>query len=122
FHSTLFARAGTSIEGRERISVLPKKRKRSTERGAVARFLPSSSPHHVLANSRNRIAAASPARSNPAKTRNSREEGTVGMGPGGLLGGNGGSRTPIPVNLRAGPPPRAEEACGSSSYSFSTKS
>jgi len=45
---------------------------------------------------------ANPARSNPAKMRNSREEGTVGMGPGGLLGGNDGSRTPVPVSLRGG--------------------
>jgi len=47
---------------------------------------------------------AIPARSNPAKTRNSREEGNVGMGPGGFFGGNGGSNTPIPVRLRGGPP------------------
>src|SRR6266446_3105845 len=67
-----------------------------------------------IANNRKRMAAASPARSNPAKTRKSKEEGTVGMGPGGLLGGMGGSRTPIPARLRGGPPPRAEEACGSS--------
>jgi|GraSoiStandDraft_36_1057302.scaffolds.fasta_scaffold12819_2 hypothetical protein len=48
---------------------------------------------------------AMPARSNPAKMRNSREEGTVGMGPGGLFGGNGGSNTPIPVRLCGGPLP-----------------
>ena len=46
-----------------------------------------------------------PARSNPAKTRNSREEGSVGMGPGGFLGGNGGSNTLIPARLRGGPLP-----------------
>jgi hypothetical protein len=51
-----------------------------------------------------------------------REEGTLGIGPGGRFGGNGGSRIPIPLNLRGGPPPRAEEASGSSSNSLSGKS
>jgi hypothetical protein len=40
------------------------------------------------------------------------------MGPGGRFGGTGGSRTPMPVNLRGGPPERAEEDAGSSSNSF----
>ena len=48
--------------------------------------------------------------------------GRGGDWPGGLLGGNGGSETPIPARLRGGPPPRVEEACGSSSNSFSAKS
>src|SRR5438477_11746433 len=43
------------------------------------------------------------------------------MEPGGLLGENGGSRPPAPVNLRGGPPPRAGDASGSSSNSFSAK-
>src|ERR1700674_1498361 len=81
----------------------------------ILEFLPTSTIGQCLANSRKRMALASPARINPAKIRKSREEGIVGMGPGGLLGGNGGSRTPTPVRLRGGPPPRTEETCGSRS-------
>src|ERR1700747_484046 len=40
------------------------------------------------ANNRKHVKTAIPARSNPATTRNSREEGTVGIGPGGRFGGN----------------------------------
>src|SRR6266550_2034374 len=76
--------------------------------GAVRRFLPCSLLVQRLASSRRRIAAASPMTSNAAAMRH---------GPGGLLGGNGGSKTPISVRLRGGPPPRVEEACGSSSFS-----
>src|SRR6266446_3967121 len=75
-----------------------------------------------MAKSKKKSAVARPASTTPATVRNNKEEGTAGMGPGGLLGGNGGSRTPTPVNLRGGPPPRTEEACGSSSHSFSAKS
>jgi hypothetical protein len=63
-----------------------------------------------------------PIRSSPERIRKNREEGTTGMGPGGLFGGTGGSSTPIPVNFRGGPPPRAEEACELSSNSFSANS
>src|SRR6266571_716992 len=69
-----------------------------------------------------RIAAASPARSSPARIRNIKEAGVVGMGPGGLFGGTGGSSTPATVNLEGGPPPRAEDACGSGSCSYSVNS
>ena len=75
-----------------------------------------------LAKSRKRIVAASAARSKPERMRKKREDGVAGMGPGGLLGGNGGSRTPALVSLRGGPPPRAGEACGSNSCSFSVNS
>src|SRR2546421_458513 len=63
----------------------------------------------------------SPASSNAAAMRQRKLVGRAGIAPGDC-GGNGGSKTPIPVRLRGGPPPRAEEACGSSSYSFSAKS
>ena len=46
----------------------------------------------------------------------------LGIGLSGRFGGIGGSRTPMPLRLRGGPPPCAEEACGSSSNSFSEKS
>src|SRR6267143_5594808 len=64
----------------------------------------------------------STASSNVAAMRQSKLVGAAGIGPGALLGGNGGSKTPIPVRLRGGPPPRAEAGCGSSSNSFSAKS
>jgi len=54
--------------------------------------------------------------------RKIREEGTAGIRSGSLLGGIGGSRTPILVRLRGGPLPRVEQACGSSSNSFSANS
>src|SRR6266699_7094148 len=69
-----------------------------------------------------RIAAASPARSSPARIRNIKEAGVVGMGPGGLFGGTGGPSTPATVNLEGGPPPRAEDAYGSGSCSYSVNS
>jgi len=59
---------------------------------------------------------------NAPAMRQSKLVGAAGIGPGALLGGNGGSKTPIPVRLRGGPPPRAEAGCGSSSNSFSAKS
>src|SRR5882762_4416809 len=90
--------------------------------GAVGRFLPCSLLVQRLASSWRRIAAASPASSNAAAMRQNKLVGAAGIGPGSLLGGNGGSKTPIPVRLCGGPPPRVEEACGSSSNSFSAKS
>src|SRR5438552_2730398 len=89
--------------------------------GAVGRFLPCSLLVQRLPSSRRRIAAASPV-SNAAAMRQSKLVGAAGIGPGGLFGGNGGSKTPIPVRLGGGPPPRVEEACGSSSCSFSANS
>src|SRR5207302_4935998 len=87
--------------------------------GAVGRFLPCSLLVQRLASSRRRIAAASPMTSNAAAMRQSKLVGAAGIGPGGLLGGNGGSKTPIAARVGGGPRPRVEEACGSSSYSFS---
>lgn len=66
--------------------------------------------------------AASPARSNAAAIRQSKLVGVEGTGPSGCFGGRGGSRTPIPLNLRGGPLERAGDACGSSSGSNSAKS
>ena len=54
--------------------------------------------------------------------RNTREAGKAGIGPGGRLGGTGGSRTPMPVSLWGGPPERAEEDAVSGSNSFSANS
>jgi hypothetical protein len=54
--------------------------------------------------------------------RQSKLVGAAGMGPGGLLGGTGGSRTPMPVCFRGGPLPRANDACGSGSDSYSVNS
>ncbi len=66
--------------------------------------------------------AARPASSNPAAMRQSKLVGAEGIGPRGRFGGLGGSITPMPVNLRGGPPPCADEACGSNSGSYSAKS
>ena len=66
--------------------------------------------------------AAITARSNAAAMRQSRLVGEEGIGPTGRLGGLGGSSKPMPMNLRGGPPPRADEACGSNSGSYSAKS
>ena len=66
--------------------------------------------------------AARPASSTAAAMRQSKLVGAEGIGPSGRFGGRGGSSTPMPVNLRGGPLPRAEEACGSSSGSYSEKS
>jgi len=66
--------------------------------------------------------AARPASSNPAAMRQSKFVGAEGIGPSGRFRGRGRSRTPAPVNLRGGPPPRADEACGSNSGSYSVKS
>ncbi len=60
---------------------------------------------------------ASPTRSNAAAMRQNKLVGATGMGPGGLFVGPGGSRTPMPVSLRGGLPPRAEETCGVGSCS-----
>ena len=75
-----------------------------------------------LAKSKNKIPAAKPKRSTPPNMRRNSDAGTAGMGPGGRLGGTGGSRIPMPVNLRGGPPERPEEDAGSSSNSFSANS
>ena len=72
--------------------------------GAVGRFLPCSLLVQRLPSSRRRIAAASPVSSNAAAMRQSKLVGAAGIGPGGLFGGNGGSKTPIPVRLGGGPP------------------
>ncbi len=66
--------------------------------------------------------AARPASSTAAAMRQSKLVGAEGIGPSGRFGGRGGSSTPMPVNLRGGPPPRADEACGSNSGSYSAKS
>lgn len=58
-----------------------------------------------------------PAKINPANNRIRKDAGRPARGPGGLLGGPGGSSTPIPVDLRGGPPMRAEEVCVSNSSS-----
>ena len=63
-----------------------------------------------------------PASSTAAAMRQSKLVGEEGIGPSGRFGGLGGSSTPMPVNLRGGPPPRADEACGSNSGSYSAKS
>jgi hypothetical protein len=75
-----------------------------------------------LAKSKNKIPAARPKRSTAPSMRRNSDAGTAGMGPGGRLGGTGGSRIPMPVNLRGGPPDRLEEDAGSSSNSFSANS
>ncbi len=62
------------------------------------------------------------ASSTAAAMRQSKLVGEEGIGPSGRFGGCGGSRTPIPMNLRGGPPPRADDACGSNSGSYSAKS
>ncbi len=74
------------------------------------------------AKSKNNVPAARPMRSKPAKMRKSNEAGIAGMGPGGRLGGTGGSRMPMPVRLPGGPPERAEENAGFNSNSFSANS
>ena len=66
--------------------------------------------------------AVMPASSTPAATRQSKLVGAEGIGPTGRFGGRGGSRTPMPVNLRGGPPPRADQACGSKSGAYSANS
>lgn len=66
--------------------------------------------------------ATMPASNKAAAMRRSKLVGAEGIGPSGRLGGLGGSSTPIPLNLRGGPPPRVEDACGSSSGSYSEKS
>ncbi len=75
-----------------------------------------------LAKNERRVAAANAARSKPARIRTSREAGVDGIGLGVRFGGTGGSRTPAAMNLRGGKPPRTEDACGSSSASFSVNS
>src|SRR5436853_1484143 len=45
------------------------------------------------------VVAAMPASTIPATIRNIRKDGTAGMGPGGILGGNGGSKTPAPCQF-----------------------
>src|SRR6267378_1790109 len=74
------------------------------------------------ANSRKKMTAAMVASSNAAAMRQSKVVGAEGIGPSGRFGARGGSSTPMPVNLRGGPPPRAGEACGSNSDSYSAKS
>ncbi len=66
--------------------------------------------------------AAVHASSNPAAMRQSKLVGAEGSGPSCRFGGLGGSITPMPVNLRGGWPPRADETCGSNSGSYSAKS
>ena len=66
--------------------------------------------------------AAMLASSTAAAMRQSKLVGAEGIGPSGRFGGRGGSSTPMPVYLRGGPPPRADEACGSNSGSYSAKS
>ena len=66
--------------------------------------------------------AAITASSNAAAMRQGKLVGEKGIGPSGRFGGRGGSTTPTPVNLGGGPPPRADEACGSKSGSYSAKS
>ena len=66
--------------------------------------------------------AAITASSTAAAMRQSKLVGEEGIGPTGRLGGLGGSSTPMPVNLRGGPLPRADELCGSNSGSYSAKS
>src|ERR1700676_828912 len=56
-----------------------------------------------------------PARISPASNRPRKDAGDPASGP-------CGSSTPIPVDLRGGPPRRAEDACGSSSSSHSRNS
>ena len=51
----------------------------------------------------------------PTTMRKRREAGAWGTG-------TGGSRVPMPVSLCGGPPPRAEEDCGSGSEAFSLNS
>src|SRR5882724_1905795 len=75
-----------------------------------------------LAKSRKNVMAARPASSTAAAIRQSKLVGAEGIGPCGRFGGLGGSSTPMPVNLRGGPPPRVEDARGSSSDSYSEKS
>lgn len=74
------------------------------------------------AKSKNKIPATRLKRSTPPSRRSNSDVGAAGMGPGGRLGGTGGSRIPMPVNLRGGPPERLEEDAGSSSNSFSANS
>jgi hypothetical protein len=62
------------------------------------------------------------ASSNAPAMRQSKLVGEEGIGPSGRFGGRGGLRTPMPVNLRGGPPPRTDEACGSKSGSYAAKS
>ena len=62
-----------------------------------------------------KTSAARAAKITPARNRTRKELGSAAKGPSGLLGGPGGSSTPMPVNLRGGPPLLAEDACGSSS-------
>jgi hypothetical protein len=52
----------------------------------------------------------------------SQDAGARGIGPTGFFGGKGGSSTPIPEDLRGGPPERPDEACGSGSCSHSLNS
>ncbi len=66
--------------------------------------------------------AARPASSTAAAMRQSKLVGAEGIGPSGRFGGLGGSSTPMPVNFGGGPPPRADEACGSNSGLYSAKS
>jgi hypothetical protein len=65
--------------------------------------------------------SAMPARIIPASNRFRKDAGRAASGPGGRLGGPGGSSTPIPIDLRGGAPIRAEDDCGSSSSSQSRK-
>src|ERR1700687_3122536 len=73
------------------------------------------------ANSKKNIMAAITASSNAAAIRQIKPVGEEGIGPSGRFGGLGGSSTPMPVSLRGGPPPRADEPCGSNSGSYSAK-
>lgn len=58
-----------------------------------------------------------PPKINPAINRIRKNAGRPARGPGDLLGDPGGSSTPIPVDLRGGPPMRAEDVCVSNSSS-----
>ena len=51
-----------------------------------------------------------PANSKPANNRVRNAAGIAAKGLGGLLSRTGGSSTPMPVDLRGGPPTRAEDA------------
>ena len=72
-----------------------------------------------LPKSANKTNSTRPARISPASNRPRKDAGKAASGPGDLFDGPGGSSTPIPVDLRGGPPRRAEDACGSNSSSHS---
>src|SRR5580704_187843 len=61
--------------------------------------------------------SAKPAKIVPANNRVRKDAGRAASGPGGLLVGHCGLSTPIPADLRGGPPRRPEDASGFGSSS-----